>query len=152
MTDPREFSLADQPEQALGADRVREHTDDDVLRRLDDERRRRIADALSEEPTELTARIEELEGRSDVERVLEMNAASLALGGVLLGAFVSRRFLVIPAIVLGFLLQHAIQGWCPPLTVLRRRGVLTRRELETEKAALRALRGDFSPLLAARRT
>jgi hypothetical protein len=49
-------------------------------------------------------------------------------------------------IVLSLLLQHAVQGWCPPLAVLRRRGVRTRREIEEERYALKALRGDFSGL------
>jgi hypothetical protein len=35
------------------------------------------------------------------------------------------------------------QGRCPPLSVLRRRGVRTRREIEAERCALKALRGDF---------
>jgi hypothetical protein len=47
---------------------------------------------------------------------------------------------------LAFLVQHAVQGWCPPLVVLRRRGVRTRREIEEERYALKALRGDFSGL------
>jgi hypothetical protein len=53
---------------------------------------------------------------------------------------------VLSGAVLGFLLQHATQGWCPPVSVLRRRGVRTRREIEAERYALKALRGDFSGL------
>ena len=41
------------------------------------------------------------------------------------------------------LLQHALQGWCPPLPVFRRWGVRTAREIEEERYALKALRGDF---------
>jgi hypothetical protein len=51
--------------------------------------------------------------------------------------------LVLTLAVLGFLLQHAVQGWCPPLALLRRLGVRTRREIDAEKYALKALRGDF---------
>jgi hypothetical protein len=39
-------------------------------------------------------------------------------------------------IVQGFFLQHAIQGWCPPLPVLRRLGFRTVQEIEEERAIL----------------
>jgi hypothetical protein len=35
------------------------------------------------------------------------------------------------------------QGWCPPLTVFRRLGVRTRREIDLERYAIKALRGDL---------
>ena len=54
-----------------------------------------------------------------------------------------RRWFVLPALVGAFLLQHAIQGWCPPVSVLRRMGVRTTREINHERFALKALRGDF---------
>jgi hypothetical protein len=72
-----------------------------------------------------------------------MNAGIVSLSGVVLGAMVSRRFLVLPAVVFGFFFQHATQGWCPPLPVFRKMGVRTRREINQEKYALKALRGDF---------
>jgi hypothetical protein len=62
---------------------------------------------------------------------------------VLLGALVNRRFLVLPAAVFAFFCQHATQGWCPPLPVFRRMGVRTRREINQERYALKAMRGDF---------
>ena len=73
-----------------------------------------------------------------------MNASALAFTGVVLGILVNRKFFAIPCIVLPFLFQHAIQGWCPPIPMFRRRGVRTRREIDAEKFALKALRGDFS--------
>jgi hypothetical protein len=50
----------------------------------------------------------------------------------------------LPVVVAGFLLQHALQGWCPPLPVLRRLGVRTADEINQERYALKALRGDFA--------
>jgi hypothetical protein len=76
--------------------------------------------------------------------VLEANAASIALSGTALGLFLDRRFLVLPALVMAFLLQHALQGWCPPAPLLRRLGVRTSSEIEAERYALKAVRGDFS--------
>lgn len=55
----------------------------------------------------------------------------------------------VPVIVTAFLLQHAVQGWCPPVPILRRLGYRTNREQDDERIALKFLRGDFDPLLAA---
>ena len=41
------------------------------------------------------------------------------------------------------LFQHAVQGWCPPIPLLRRLGIRTSREIEIERVALKILRGDF---------
>ncbi|MBP2293324.1 hypothetical protein [Azospirillum rugosum] len=97
-------------------------------------------------PEQIGRRLDDLDREWDVERTLEANAATLALTGTLLGAFVDRRFLVLPALVTGFLLQHALQGWCPPVPILRRLGVRTATEIERERTALKALRGDFKSL------
>src|SRR5690606_6724036 len=94
-------------------------------------------------PAEINSRLEALDREWDIERTLEANAATLALTGVLLGAFVDRRFLALPAVVTAFLLQHALQGWCPPLPFFRRWGVRTTEEINEERFALKALRGDF---------
>jgi uncharacterized protein (TIGR01244 family) len=95
-------------------------------------------------PAAIDGRLAELDREWDMERTLEANAATVALGGVLLAAFVDRRFLAVPAAVATFLLQHALQGWCPPVPFFRRRGVRTASEIERERTALRALRGDFA--------
>lgn len=59
-----------------------------------------------------------------------------SLTGLVLGVTVNRRWLLLPGIVLPFLLQHGLQGWCPPLPVLRRLGGRTRGEIDREKYAL----------------
>lgn len=88
-------------------------------------------------------RLAELDREWDIERTLEANAATVALAGLALGAFVDRRLYILPALVAGFLLQHAVQGWCPPVTFFRRRGIRTSSEIDEERYALKALRGDF---------
>jgi hypothetical protein len=97
----------------------------------------------SEGKKAIDARIEELDREWDIERTLEMNAAAFALTGTLLGAFLNKRFLILPVLVTTFLAQHAVQGWCPPVSLLRKMGVRTRPEIDREKYALKALRGDF---------
>ena len=112
----------------------------------------RIVDEMEEQvryfadyPEEIEGRLWELDREWDVERVLEANAAFLALTGIALG-FVNRKLLLLPAVVVGFLLQHAIQGWCPPVPLMRRLGFRTQSEIEEERYALKALRGDFATI------
>ena len=71
-------------------------------------------------PRLIDARIEKLQREWDIERTLETNASAAALTGLALGVTVDKRFLLLPALVAGFLFQHAVQGWCPPLPALRR--------------------------------
>jgi hypothetical protein len=86
------------------------------------------------------ARLEALKQEWDIERAIEANAAAIALVGVILGAFASPWFLILPALVCIFLLQHALQGWCPPVPILRRLGFRTQPEIEAERLALRRMR------------
>lgn len=125
------------------ADRVREHTDQEVNQRVDSRMAERIREYAQADPAALSARMAELDREWDVERLLETNASMLAFTGLALGVLRDRRWLLLPSIVLPFLFQHAIQGWCPPLPVLRRMGFRTREEIDREKYALKMLRGDF---------
>ena len=98
----------------------------------------------AEHPILIERRLRDLDEEWDIERALEANAATIALAGVVMAATVDRRFLALPAAVAAFLLQHALQGWCPPLPVLRRFGLRTAGEINRERTALKALRGDFN--------
>ncbi len=128
------------------SDRVRRHTSPSVNDRIDEEIRATVQRFAAADASELSKRIGELEAEWDVERVLETNASSLALAGVLTAAGGHRKGLWLAGGVLGFLLMHATSGWCPPLPVLRRLGVRTRGEIEREKFVLKYLRGDFEGL------
>lgn len=127
-------------------ERVRRHTATDVNERIDAtilECVRRYA----HQPDEvISRRLEELDREFDIERTLQTNASILALAGLGLGLTVDRRWLALPATVLGFLLLHATQGWCPPVPLFRRAGVRTRSEIERERFVLKFLRGDFDGL------
>ncbi|KTD08534.1 hypothetical protein [Legionella jamestowniensis] len=94
----------------------------------------------------ISQRIDKIEKEYNVERVLELNASILAFIGVLLGAFVNAYWLILPGLVLPFLALHAVQGWCPPLPILRALKVRTQREIDSEKYSLKILRGDFDNL------
>ncbi len=92
---------------------------------------------------QIAGRLREIDEEWDIERAIEANAAVIAFAGVALAATNSRRWLALPALVTSFLFQHAIQGWCPPVPVLRKLGFRTSYEIEEERRALMALRGDF---------
>ena len=89
---------------------------------------------------EVDARLRELDREWDVERVLTANAAMLAVVGIVLGARQKRGWwLFLPAVVAGFLFQHATEGQ-RPLPVLRRLGYRTAHEIEAERNGLLRLR------------
>ena len=96
-------------------------------------------------------RLAELDREWDIERTLEANASLVSLLGLSLGSTVNRKWYLLPAGVAAFLLLHAVQGWCPPLPVLRRLGYRTATEIDYERYALKSIRGDFQNLPANRR-
>ena len=77
---------------------------------------------------------------------MEEGHVAISAVGAGLALLVDRRFALIPLVVGGFLLQHAVQGWCPPLPLFRRGGVRTQTEIEQERYALKAIRGDFEQM------
>ena len=133
-------------------DRVRAHSGGEQNHRIDVQTQHCLERHAASDREAITRHLDTLDREWDVERYLQMNAGIVSLSGVVLGALVSRRLLVLPAAVFGFFFQHATQGWCPPLPVFRRMGVRTRREINKEKYALKALRGDFDTLSAGRQT
>ncbi|HEY3319424.1 MAG TPA: DUF2892 domain-containing protein [Planctomycetota bacterium] len=124
------------------ADRVPCNTAPEINKRIRKMTERNIA-YYGSHPEEIDQRLAELDQEWDVERVIETQASSLILGSTFLGFTMSRKWYIFTAIVGGFLLQHAIQGWCPPVPVLRRAGFRTQTEIDSEKYALKAMRGDF---------
>ncbi|WP_395022724.1 hypothetical protein [Dongia sp.] len=125
------------------ARRVSSHTSSDVNARIRDDMVAGLRH-YADHPDEIDQRLDELDREWDIERAIEANASTLALTGVVLGATGDRRWLILPALVTAFLLQHAVQGWCPPVPVLRRLGFRTADEINQERYALRALRGDLA--------
>jgi hypothetical protein len=55
-------------------------------------------------------------------------------------------WLVLPAIIGGCLLLHAVIGWTPALPLIRQLGYRTAEEIAQERYALKAIRGDFQPM------
>ena len=115
--------------------RVSQHTADKINQKIADATQRSISFYKSY-PNKIPNRFRELDREWDIERALETNASTLIVIACLLGFTLSNIFFVIPLLVGIFLLQHALQGWCPPLPILRRLGFRTSTEIETERKAL----------------
>ncbi len=129
-------------------ERVPQHTAEHVNEQIRRQTEERVAGCAAAGREAIDRRLAELDREWDIERTLEANAATASLVGLTLGATVDRKWFLFPAIVAGFLLQHAVQGWCPPLPVFRRLGFRTQPEIDYERYALKSLRGDFRNLPA----
>ncbi len=121
--------------------RIAEHTDPSVNRQIE---RRAAASILfhAENPDYIQARLRALDVEWDIDRALQTVSSTLTLAGLGLTVRRGPRWLLLPLAVQGFFLQHAIQGWCPPLAILRRAGFRTAEEIDRERCALLALLDD----------
>jgi hypothetical protein len=121
---------------ASTANRVTQHTSAETNARIHEETERNIAYYSQQGRQAIDRRLAELDREWDIERALEANAASATLFGFMMGTLWNRKWYILPGIVGGFLLQHAIEGWCPPLPIMRRLGFRTAQEIEYERYAL----------------
>ena len=117
--------------------RVQENTAPRINAEIAERTRRSVA-YFSEHREEIPDRLAELEREWDVERALATGSACLSLLGLALGSR-NRRWLALPFAVQSFYLQHTLQGWCPPLPLLRRLGFRTPTEIQDERAELEAM-------------
>jgi hypothetical protein len=121
-------------------DRVSAHTAAHVNERIRDEMTERVR-YLAAHPEGIPQRLKELDEEWDIDRGIEAMHRLLLSREIALGA--DRRWLILPALVTAFLFQHAVQGWCPPVPILRRLGFRIAHEIGQERHALKAIRGDF---------
>jgi hypothetical protein len=89
-------------------------------------------------------RLAQLDREWDFERTVELEAPTVILAGLLLGASLDRRWLAVPAFAASMLLVHNSRGWYPLLPLLRAMGVRTRSEIDTERRDLLTLLEDMT--------
>jgi multidrug resistance efflux pump len=126
------------------ADRVRAITAEEVLRRIDDTTAANLLRLARAAPEAARARLDELDREWDTDRVLEVEAATMGLLGLAAAVLWRPQFLVLPAVVAASVLLQARTGRYPLMPLFRRLGIRTAREIERERYAVKALRGDFS--------
>jgi hypothetical protein len=129
-------------------DRARRHTARSVLRRIDDDTVHHLAE-VANDPAAAPRRLGELDREWDLDRTIEAEAATMGLLGLALGVFVRPGFLALPAMVGAGVFLFATRGVYPLLPIFRRAGVRTSREIQRERYAVKALRGDFAAMGAA---
>jgi hypothetical protein len=120
---------------AENATRVETNSPPEATMQINKHMNQRI-DYFRQHREEIPERLRELDQEWDIERALETASSTLSLAGLALGITRSRKWLVLPLVVQGFFLQHALQGWCPPLPVLRKMGFRTVAEIEYERGEL----------------
>lgn len=125
---------------------VRKNTSSSVNKEIDEEILKNIKYYSDLSEQEITERIKKLDEEWDLERLLGVNMSALVISGIVLSACGNRKWLFLPTVVLGFFAQHAFQGWCPPVKFFRSLKIRTRNEIDLEKHALKALRGDYENL------
>lgn len=106
-------------------------------------RTERTNPVVSEASLRVDGRITELEKEWDVERTVELNCAVLAIAGTALGVLVNKRWFALPVLAAAFLAQNSVQGWNPLVPLFKKFGFRDKKEINREKYALKALRGDF---------
>ena len=126
------------------AERVRLHTKEKINSKINMSTNENINYYKDTRKDVISLRIEELDHEWDIERVLETSAAIATLITISLGLGTKeKKWFVFSGFISVFLLQHALQGWSPPLSMFRRMGIRTSTEINEEKLFLKYFREDF---------
>jgi hypothetical protein len=134
----------DQGTDSLTHDRVRDHSPATVNEAIDRDLRHRVEHVGRAGGVALGRRLAELDREWDIDRSLlalfpVLSGVSAFLG--IRGLFKRRAFngwLGLLGVQMSFMMLHAVVGWCPPVSVLRRLGYRTQREIDRERHALLA--------------
>ncbi|HEX8433938.1 hypothetical protein [Archangium sp.] len=127
----------------MSSDAVRTHTSDGVNRRIDDRVEGCVRHMAEQDRAAITQYLDKLEREWDLNRMVTVAASAVSVLGLVLGARDGKAWRVVSGVAAGLLLQHGLLGFGPLAEVVRVLGVRTRKEIDLEKFALKALRGDF---------
>ena len=126
------------------SDAARIHAPSTVNRRIDahvEECVRCMAERADR--AEMSQYLQKLEHEWEMHRAVAVGGSALALLGLLVGRKGGHGWHVVSGVTLALLLQQGITGFGPLSALVRAWGVRTRREIDLEKFAIKALRGDF---------
>jgi len=112
---------------SASSNRVLEQTDPQINQCIERQAHIRV-DYYANHPELIDERLRQLDAEWDIERVLQAHSASMTLLGLAMG-WRNRAWLLLPLAVQAFFMQHALQGWCPPLNLFRRLGFRTEAEI-----------------------
>lgn len=114
--------------------RVQLHTKEEINKKIQEKTRENINYYKTKSRRQILDRIKELDKEWDIERALETNAAVIIFISSLLAISTKNIWWIIfIGIISAFLLEHALQGWCPPVPIFRRMGIRSSAEIDEEK-------------------
>lgn len=120
--------------------RVQLHTKEEINEKIQEKTTENINYYRTKSRKEIAARINELDKEWDIERALETNASVIILISAILGIITKNIWwIVFIGVISAFLLEHALQGWCPPIPVFRRMGIRSSSEIDEEKYTLKKI-------------
>jgi hypothetical protein len=124
--------------------RVANNTGAAINRRFEGQAADRVKQCARAGPDAIERRLAKLDREWDIERLIEVEAPATIMLGILLANLHDRRWMMLSAFAASMVIVHSLQGWYPLLPVLRRLGVRSQAEIEMERNALRALRGEHA--------
>jgi hypothetical protein len=116
--------------------KVNRNTSADINERIRKKTEDNIKDLYGKDNKDIISRIKELDYEWDTERVLEINFAGVVLITSILALTGKKGWIVLAGVASCFMIQHSIQGWCPPLPFIRKLGIRTATEIYNEKMVL----------------
>jgi hypothetical protein len=117
---------------------VEDRTPEFVNERIRERTRARV-NSLADAPDDaLRERLYDLDTEWDVARAVEAHAGLAVIGTLLLGKLVDKRFYALTGAVGALLVNFSLSRWWPPISVFRRLGFRTPREIDQERCALEA--------------
>lgn len=96
---------------------------------------------------QINDRLLKLDNELDIESYMQTECAALSIAGVVLSFTSSKKWLVLPLASSVLVLANIARGRKKPFTFYSKPGWRTRAEIEKERYALKAIRGDFKYLL-----
>jgi hypothetical protein len=125
-------------------DAVRSHAPEEVNKRIDERVERCVRHMAQQDRAEISRYLKKLEREWDLNRAVTVVGSLIAVAGLWLGRRDGGGWRILSGAAAGLLLQHGLFGFGPLAEMVRALGgVRTRREIDMEKFALKALRGDF---------
>ncbi|MFT3786375.1 MAG: hypothetical protein QM770_09430 [Tepidisphaeraceae bacterium] len=108
------------------------------------ETERRVAGLTLAGRQAISQRLRELDEEWNLSRAVATHAGIVSLVGLLLGSNVHPRFRWLTIAAAALLLENAFVGKAPTRKLFERMGLRSTRDIEIERQALKALRGDFN--------
>lgn len=129
------------------AHRIAANTNAEINKMIRDTTLEILANQKDDE-AELSRRIQGLNAEWDMERFVETKASICIMLFSLFGMKKHKFWCFLSLLGGTFLLSHALLGWCPTDTCMRRLGVRTADEIHQEKTVLKMMRKDFDNVKA----